>query len=198
MKIEELTDSSIIVELSRDDMESLNITFDEMDYSDVDTRRVIWTILASARRRLGRELDTSGTLTVEAMPQKTGGCLLLFFTDASHVELPSARRRLLLRSKPFVICEFANSAALYAAAERLLLSGLLLSSELYSNGSEYRLLLSPCTQLTRDILCEYATRFSENPLACAHTREQWKCLAASGALEALFPEHQKHETGGDG
>ena len=35
MKIESLTDETIIVELSEEDMKSLNITYEEMDYSRV-------------------------------------------------------------------------------------------------------------------------------------------------------------------
>ena len=48
MKIESLTDETIIVELSEEDMKNLNITYEEMDYSRVETKRVIWTILSRA------------------------------------------------------------------------------------------------------------------------------------------------------
>jgi hypothetical protein len=45
LKIEAISDEKILVALSDKDMDELQITYDEMDYSNIETRRVIWTIL---------------------------------------------------------------------------------------------------------------------------------------------------------
>ena len=66
MKIESNGEEKITVTLSQTDMSDLDITYDEMDYSNIETRRVIWTILDKARKVLGRSVDTDGKLRCSA------------------------------------------------------------------------------------------------------------------------------------
>lgn len=60
MKIEAPEENKIVVRLTADDMTKLHITYEEMDYANIETRRVIWTLLDEARRELGRDIDPSG------------------------------------------------------------------------------------------------------------------------------------------
>lgn len=78
MKIEANGSEKITVALSHEDMHELDITYDEMDYSNIETRRVIWTILDKARLMLGKPIDTDGRLLIEATPLDDGGCVLYF------------------------------------------------------------------------------------------------------------------------
>ena len=87
MKINSPNKAKIIVELSRDDMLDLDITYEDMDYSNIETRRVIWTILDKARLELGRDIDPSGKLTIETIPLNTGGCVIFFTVNALSTEL---------------------------------------------------------------------------------------------------------------
>ncbi len=192
MNIEGLTEGAIIVELTPDDMRELNITYEEMDYSNIETRRVIWTILARARKSLGEDIDATGTMTVEALPQKAGGCLLFFSTKArDSTVIRPGRRFLMKRSSHQAVYTFATLENVYRAAARLVHEeSTVLESELYAKGSFYRLILTCCdTASVRDILCEYARSGAENDLLCAHTREQWRCLVKENALKLLLAEH---------
>ena len=78
MKINSPNKAKIIVELTRDDMRELDITYENMDYSNIETRRVIWTILDKARKTLCRDIDPSGKMTIETIPLDTGGCVIFF------------------------------------------------------------------------------------------------------------------------
>ena len=78
MKINSPNKAKIIVELTCDDMQELDITYDNMDYSNIETRRVIWTILDKARKILCRDIDPSGKMTIETIPLDTGGCVIFF------------------------------------------------------------------------------------------------------------------------
>lgn len=78
MKIEAIGDEKILVALSDKDMDELQITYDEMDYSNIETRRVIWTILDEAKRSLGKPLDTDGKILIEVTPSDDGGCIMCF------------------------------------------------------------------------------------------------------------------------
>ena len=78
MKIEAIGEEKILVALSDKDMNELDITYDEMDYSNIETRRVIWTILDEAKRSLGKPIDTNGRILIEVTPSDDGGCIMCF------------------------------------------------------------------------------------------------------------------------
>ena len=54
MKIDSNSEGKITVALSNEDMNELDITYDELDYSNIETRRVIWTLLDKAGQQLGK------------------------------------------------------------------------------------------------------------------------------------------------
>ena len=58
MKIKAQTDNRICIELTQEDMLELDITYEELDYSNIETRRVLWTLLDEARLKLGRNIST--------------------------------------------------------------------------------------------------------------------------------------------
>ena len=58
MKIDSNSEGKITVALSNEDMNELDITYDELDYSNIETRRVIWTLLDKAGQQLGKCIDT--------------------------------------------------------------------------------------------------------------------------------------------
>jgi hypothetical protein len=80
LKIEAISDEKILVALSIKDLSELDITYDEMDYSNIETRRVIWTILDEAKRSLGKSIDTDGRILIEVTPSDDGGCIMCFTT----------------------------------------------------------------------------------------------------------------------
>ncbi len=80
MKIEAIGEEKILVALSDKDLIELDITYDEMDYSNIETRRVIWTILDEAKRSLGKPIDTDGRILIEVTPSDDGGCIMCFTT----------------------------------------------------------------------------------------------------------------------
>ena len=94
MNIESVNDEKIRVTLSREDMKSLDITYDEMDYSNIETRRVIWTVLDEARAHLGKDIDTDGRLLIEVCPLDDGGCIMYFSSAKENEKSFGARRRI--------------------------------------------------------------------------------------------------------
>ncbi|MBQ8015916.1 MAG: adaptor protein MecA, partial [Clostridia bacterium] len=78
MKINSPAEDKIIVDLTKQDMLDLEITYEDMDYSTIETRRVIWTVLDEAGKALGRDFDPSRRMIIEAMPKNGGGCVLSF------------------------------------------------------------------------------------------------------------------------
>ena len=69
MKIQAPAENRITIELSARDMDALNITYEQMDYSNIETRRVVWTLLDRAGHELKRDIDPSGRMISKRCPR---------------------------------------------------------------------------------------------------------------------------------
>ena len=187
MQINSPAENRIIVELSAQDMQELDITYEEMDYSTIETRRVIWTVLDAAGKALGREFDPSGKMIIEAMPHSTGGCTLCFtLPDGFHVK---SKKPLLKKQPSSIICDFDSLDNLYKAAECFNSLSVSAESSLYEDSGVYRLIVySPFEMLS---LIKYFSEFGKckkgSALEEEFTREHWHLLAACNALSKIYP-----------
>ena len=112
MKIESNGEEKITVTLSQRDMSDLDITYDEMDYSNIETRRVIWTILDKARKTLGKSVDTDGRLLIEVTPSDDGGCIL-YFTNSPLADTKSKKRLIMKKeAEPILFCPWDENSFL--------------------------------------------------------------------------------------
>jgi len=176
MRIEAITRRKIVVELSPEDMTTLDITYEALDYASVDTRRVLWVILDRVRECTGCDIDPSGQLLIDAMPRPTGGCILFFTIRASEDAAPRAsacegaeppaepfappREPRALRKQEQLLAAFEfpdldallDCAGAYARAlsggDALSQEALFTRSELYGErrGPRYRLLVCPARE----------------------------------------------------
>lgn len=189
LKIEAPQENKIVVELTAQDMAELHITYEEMDYGNVETRRVIWTILDRVRTVLQRDIDPSGKLMIESIPTRDGGCVLFFTVPKEDAE-PFLRQPVRLCRQPStLLCTVDTPEDLFRLARHLrqVLKPLPPSS-LYLWEKRYVLLLQgTSTPVCRTILAEYGTVCADNALASAVLREHGKLLAERDAIEKLTP-----------
>lgn len=176
MKIESPNINKIIVELSNEDMENFDITYEEFDYSNIETRRVIWTILDSARKHLNRDIDPSQEMTIETLPSKNGGCMIFFTVEESKLQkIKTLPMRIFNRS---VVCEFKSIDDIIDLYQKLKMQNdlKLFDAELFEKSEKYRLIIDrmPDTDEIKNILNEYAMTFDESEILVSHTREFWQ------------------------
>ena len=187
MKIEAPQENKIVVELTAQDMAELDITYEEMDYGNVETRRVIWTILDRVRTVLQRDIDPSGKLTIESIPTRDGGCVL-FFTVPKEDESYVRQTVHMCRRPSVLLCAVDAPETLFRLARHLRQAvHPLPPSSLYLWEKRYVLLLQggPAAPTCRMILAEYGTVCADNLLAAAVLREHGKLLAERDAIEKL-------------
>ena len=140
MKIIAQTDNRICIELTREDMEELDITYDELDYGNIETRRVLWTLLDEARHELGRNICLTQRLLIEAVPDHDGGCSI-FFTVMEQTEGKNQSKQLIKGVRQRIVCisdKIDNIGKLSKALSGL---GGILKSELYGSEGKYRLVI---------------------------------------------------------
>ena len=185
MQISSPAENRIVVELSAKDMQELDITYEEMDYSAIETRRVIWTVLDAAGKFLGRELDPSRKMIIEAMPMSSGGCVICFTILETAVR---AKRPMLIKQAANLICDFESLDGLYNAVQDCGINGECEQSSLYESNGKYRLIISSPhdMRLLERHFCEFAVCKKCENLEADFPREHWNPIAEYGALGAIM------------
>lgn len=195
MRIEAITRRKIVVELSAEDLDALDITYNALDYASAETRRVIWVILDRVRETTGCDIDPSGQLLIDAMPRPTGGCILFFTLRGAEPFGPAVAPEQVLRKQEqltavfefpdinaLLDCSRACAGGLRGESERLFTR-----SELYTLGERFRLLACPAREpaAMKRFFSEYAVFCGEDSFAADHTREHWQPVGESQSFERL-------------
>ncbi len=185
MKIKAQTGNKICVELTHEDMVELDITYEALDYSNIETRRVLWTLLDEARQKLGKNICLTQRMLIEAVPDDSGGCTI-YFTVADEPDGRNGKKRLVKHGSVKTVCQSSNIDDIGILAGVLYSSCRIQKSELYTDGKNYRLIISPDLTCGYDIdatVCEYCDICDED--SAAYTYEYWKLIAAPDAVGVL-------------
>ncbi len=184
MKINSPADGRIIVDLTDEDMRELDITYEDMDYSTIETRRVIWTVLDAAGKSLGREIDPSNRMIIEASPKSGGGCVL-YFTILEGQRIKPYLRSTLKKQEKTLLCEFSSLDDMFRAAESCRI--LTAHSSLFESGGKYRLIITPHAEMNpiKRHFAEFCSAISSQSSECEFTREHWHMLIDGNALDTL-------------
>ena len=68
-----ISESKIKVMLTEDDLRDFEISTEELDYSNTDTKRMFWDVLSRAKHTTGFDTDGQRVL-VQLYPSRHGGC----------------------------------------------------------------------------------------------------------------------------
>lgn len=175
MNIHSAGKNKFIVELSKNDMLELDITYEEMDYSKIETRRVIWTILQKVRDDLGRDVDPTGNLLIEAAADSQGGCVLSFTVAEKKRYYDSRQPLKLTKTADSVIYEFNSENDLLDMMKTVGKEAFKNQNRLFKNGGRYRLVLDKLPGHTDKMLIEeYGTMVGRDVFSLSHTAEHWQ------------------------
>ncbi len=177
----ELLDNGCLkILLTEDDLRAFHLTFEDMDYSNDNTRNILHQLLETAHEETG--FDPNGSLVIEALPVD-GGCLLLLTPVSSK-----RRVRMKRAIGPFVyeledadtVLRFARSVYGHTPP--------MCGSSLYQFDNRYRLVLYPGQALSKEMthmLNEFAHLAGEGDAAAAFTAEHGASISVGDALGQL-------------
>ncbi len=152
MKIEENGEEKICVTLSSMDMSELEITYEDLDYSNIETRRVIWTILDEAKKVLGKPINPDNRLLIQASPYDDGGCFLQFTYLPEIADNKKKRFILKKDTEPLLFCAFNDDAFIDSLALLKENEENLNNVECYKYQSKYYLVLQPKMSFSEKII----------------------------------------------
>lgn len=158
LKIEADGEEKISVTLTENDMKDLDITYEDMDYSNIETRRVIWTILDEAKRVLGKNINIDNRLLVQVSPAECGGCVIRF-TQSDNKSSFSGRRLIMKKDcEPILFRAFDTDAFIDCKKTLDEMKSYSQSIELFRCDGEYYAVIKPQVSSTDKMLmrlCEY-------------------------------------------
>lgn len=168
MDIQPIGNNKFIIGLTRDDLKNLDITYEAMDYSDIETRRVIWTILERVRNSTGRDIDPSGNLIIEASPDGSGGCILIFTVPFSRSDIGTV----ISKNNSTQIFEFENSDCLLDVISAV--GRVPDESRFFTDGKKFRLEIPMViSSFFRHTVEEFGKFIGNDRLTIALTHEHW-------------------------
>lgn len=185
MRIEQKDGGRVKITLDTEDMKKYDITFAELDYNRIDTKRIVWELLSKARAETGFEFY-GGNLLVEAFPEPNGGCVLYFSTVNNG---KNGRLRLYRGLFGPYIFKFKNCTDMMNACYELkkVMGRHILKSELYEYEQCYFLALYSASKLDssiRNVISEYGEAFGEGR-KITYIAEHGKLLASPNAIETI-------------
>jgi len=193
-----LNENKLKITLTNEDMASMDITFEEMDYDeDIGTKRVVWELLDAAKRQFGFYAAGSEKLYIKVHPAQNGGCFIYVTKDSQTQKTqPSSsssssyntyekkyRTKLYtgIKKKRFLYV-FENSENLLCACIKLNETGYNGKSDIFADGRKYYLYIEENTEYALDLISEYGVLIN-NPYFCFCLDEHTKKILSSDAIK---------------
>lgn len=185
MQITVRNDHRAEVLLSAGEMEHYGITYEEMDYSDAETRRMLWSLISDIKKLSGLSLSLAGRLLIEVMKEKSGNVRICFTELESKLSDPASFKQLVKSEAMPVVAEFTdieNIISLSFSAEKCI------PNALYEKNGKYRVICF-CDEKDKEwleaVLSEFGHLTQNSRLETALCQEGWHCIIGENALGFL-------------
>ncbi|MDD2361718.1 MAG: adaptor protein MecA [Oscillospiraceae bacterium] len=190
MKIDLLDNGCLKILLTEEDLRDYNLSFEDLDYNNENTRTALHHILDTARREIGFDLSVS--LVIEAIPVD-GGCLLLLTPTGGkrHVRM----KRVV---GPYIFELDDVDTVLHLAKSVGGNTPPMFGSSLYRFDKRYRLIIYPGAPLSREmgnLFHEFGRPAGEGDIAAAYTAEHGESIAVGDALGQLSAAMNRNQSG---
>lgn len=178
MNIHQNKDNRIIIELSKDDMQTYNIEFCDLDYNDKKTRELLNDLIFLAEIQLDRDFSDFNKLSVDVLPEDGGGCIILL-TLKSSVKAAKINPK---QPSGGLLCELFSPQSIFLLAKNLSVKKQkIISSRLYLvDGNRYAAVVKPYFLNFDEMfgfLSEYGNVRLTTSASCAYFAEHSKLLS---------------------
>ena len=175
MNIHLIDKNKFIAELSDKDMNDLDITYEEMDYSNIETRRVIWLVIDKIRETSGCDIDPSGNLLIEAVADSEGGCVLCFTVTEKRRAVPQHKAPVLKKNRGGAVYEFESMDSLLDMIKTVGYKNLSGKCRVFKSDGHVRLIMSRLPGLNeKKSIEEFGQFIGQDDYLTALTAEHWE------------------------
>lgn len=171
--------------LSISELEGYGITYEEIDYRNIETRRMLWALQGEIREKYGYSIKLSGRLLIEVIKDTENSVKICFFYLSPKTKDDLSLKQLIKSECCPVIAEFSDFEEMLQAVSFL---GSSLNSRLFEKNGKYRILFSVKEEEKEELilcLCEFAEIFENSPKQTAECCELWNMIADTEAVSRL-------------
>lgn len=183
MKIHKNSDAKhgtrLIAEISAADLLKYRLSYDDIDFSNSQTRNMIYDIINSRETDLSVFSRGGARLAIDAVPDSEGGCIM-FITVHRPPRYKVMKTPSGMREK---ICILFGADCLYPLASGLIrCQSSIGKNELYYDGKSYAVIISSGIldeKYLSTVLSEYGVIYPPSRLSRAFVEEHYRKLADS-------------------
>ena len=183
--LEKIDETRLLIGLTGEDMDLLDLTFSQLNWKDDYSREVIWKLLSRAKKEIGFMTDDK-QLMIEAIPQQDG-CFVLITLLA---KLNKERKIFKIKEnkRPYVF-SFKSSENLIRAIERLYDNECkFVRSTVLEYNKKYYIIIyiqGSMSAKLQAIVSEYGELVGKDFIVAAQVSEQGKIIAKNNAIEKI-------------
>ena len=183
MVIEVISSNTIKVILTEDDMSSYDVSFEKLDRSNPETKRLLVELISSIKSEKNIDLS-SERLFVEAFPKDDGGCLLYLSMLGNNVKIQTDKTTVYNT----IVCKITSPQALMQICTKICehYNHIIHNSELYYSNGIYQLILQIYKKTDRKLklmLNEFCNISGTSEIEASVIREHFSCIFAIDAIE---------------
>ena len=185
MILDKIDEKRLLIALSHEDMDFLDISFKQLDWKNDYSREIIKNILARAESEIGFS-SSNKKLLIEAIPQ-TNGCFVLI-TLLSNKKNNKSRKiyKIKNQSKPFTFF-FKNSDSLVAFIERIYNKNFnFINSSIIEFNNSYYVILYVNGSISSNLLAiisEYGQLVGKTSIVAARVFEKGNVIIKDNAVK---------------
>ena len=187
MNITVFNEFRLEVRLSENELKAYDITYEDFDYSNIETRRALWAILDEAKHKSGADINMSGKLLIEVCLLEKNGVSISFTSLPPRGNNTPSVKQLIKTDDSVLILETDN---LDKCVDAAVAGGFTGRSALFERNGTYRLVFYSDTQLNsvlRARICRFGELYSrKNRMLLASTDELWNKIEGESAVEKLL------------
>lgn len=185
MKVVILNDYRVEALLSDKELDGYGISYEEIDYKNIETRRFLWSVAGDISEQFGISVPLSGRLLIEVIKDADGVFRICFSSLGSPLcDEKSVKQLVKAQSLPF-IAEFSDIEYVLKILPMLKFSQ---SGSLFERNGKYRLLFEVTAAEREEIfdaVCEFSESTDCSRLEAASCRESWNCIIPENAVKKL-------------
>ena len=188
MEFKLVNENKLKIVLTSEDMASMDITCEEMNYDDTNTKRVFWEIFDKAKRQTGFDAAADKTL-IQVHDKKSDGCLIFVTKVGTQKGDPytyEKRYRKLYTGvkKKRLLYMFDNSETLFELCKQLEVIGYSSKSDIFADNEKYYLYIEDNREQVLDLIGEYGCLIN-NPFFSFYLDEHAKKILSSDAVKTF-------------
>ena len=186
MILDKIDEKRLLIALSNEDMDLLDITFKQLDWKNDYSREIIKNLLIRAEHEIGFSSDNS-KLLIEAIPQ-TSGCFVLITLLSNKLKRPRKTYKIKNDAKPYIF-HFKDVEDLFSAIERIYENQPYFSDSTVIEASEsyYAVLYvnNSFSSKIQAIISEYGDLVGKSNLLVSRLFEKGNVIFENHAVEAI-------------